>query len=185
MVLRLKNMIKKQRNELFEKILKSSNTEDIIKRRREHKEKLTLSFQLGLFVGEEICVKIPTLSCDMIQSNKVIKVTDEEQSEVNRLEGIWGDNYQINKNTEESNLLFKQYRKYVRTLEEKYYPKTITLYTRLLNIPETEMDEFKRGISLALRDCDFCSYDTKVENIEVKDGESLIFTEIILKYFGD
>ena len=45
-----------------------------------------LSNQLGYYIGEFIVNKfLPTLSCDMIQSYNVIKITEEEQKKYSEL----------------------------------------------------------------------------------------------------
>jgi hypothetical protein len=45
-----------------------------------------------------------------------------------------------------------------------------------------DMEEFKKGISFSLWDCDCSHYSTKPENIEVKEDEDGYFTIITLHY---
>lgn len=159
-------------------------------KRLKHKESLTLSYQLGRYVGEKISVNIPSLSCDGGGTRKVHTVTTEEQKEVDRLYGLYRerndgkDQDKTDEERKEITKLFYEYRKYVHTLEKKYFPPTIDLIVNLVNVPESEIDDFKRGISRSLWDSDTCTYNLNVENITVEDDESLYFTKIKLKYLG-
>ena len=43
------------------------------------------------------------------------------------------------------------------------------------------MDEFKKGLSYSLWDCDICSYNIEPENIKIYDDEEVRFTIVELK----
>jgi len=156
------------------------------KSRLDARSKLTLAFQLGFYVGEQIVNRyLPTLSVDSIQTRKIISVTSDEQREATRLNDVWFDKVISFKGTdvekekatkEEWNAL----RTYHEMLEEKYLPKTIECHFSLLNVTENDMEEFKKGISLSLWDCDCSHYSVKEENIGVVADEDGYFTVITL-----
>jgi len=166
--------------------LTEEDRQAIVKRRLEAKSKLLLAFQLGFYVGEQIVNRyLPTLSVDLIQTRKIISVTSDEQREATRLNDIWFDKAISFKGTddekekatkEEWNAL----RAYHKMLEEKYLPKTIESHFCLLNISENDMEEFKKGISFSLWDCDCSHYSVKEENIGVVADEDGYFTVITL-----
>lgn len=157
------------------------------KRRMENRAKLTLAFQLGYYVGEQIVDRfLPTLSCDMLQTRKVISVTAGEGDECRRLNDVWfakrmefrGDENEATKATEtEWNAL----RAYHEMLEDKYLKDTIECRFSLLNIGESDMEDFKKGIGVSLWDCDCSHYSCDEKDIEVADDEDLWFTVITLK----
>jgi hypothetical protein len=148
---------------------------------------LSLAFQLGFNVGEQIVdIHLPTLSCDMLQTRKVISVSSEEELECKRLNDVWfakrmefrGNDNEASKATEKE---WKEVRAYHEMLEEKYIPETIECRFNVLNVTEENMDEFKKGISVSLWDCDCSHYSTKEENIDVKVDDDAWFTVITLK----
>ena len=166
--------------------LTEEDRQAIVKRRLEARAKLSLAFQLGFYVGEQIVNRyLPTLSVDSIQTRKVISVTNDEQHEATRLKDIWFDKAIAFKGTdvekekatkEEWNAL----RTYHEMLEEKYLPKTIECHFSLLNVTENDMEEFKKGISISLWDCDCSHYSVKEENIGVVADDEGMFTVITL-----
>lgn len=157
------------------------------KRLLEQRASLSLAYQLGFYIGEEIVHRfLPTLSVDMIQTKTNISVTCAEGDECKRLNDIWfgkrmqhrGSESEAQKATEtEWNAL----RAYHEMLEEKYLPKTVECHFQLLNITDEHMQEFKKGIGASLWDCDCSHYSTKPEDIEVKADEDGWFTIITLK----
>lgn len=160
------------------------------KKRLEKKSKLSLAFQLGYYVGEQIIDKfLPTLSVDMLKTKKNISVTCAEGDECRRLNNIWfnkrisikGSDEEQSKATEKE---WNDLRAYHEMLEEKYLPKTIECHLGRLNINENDMIEFKKGISDSLWNCDCSHYSTDVEDIEVKEDDGW-FTVITLKRHVD
>ena len=148
---------------------------------------LTLAYQLGFYIGEQIVHRyLPTLSCDSLQTKTIISVTAGEGDECKRLNDVWfakvmslkGSDEEKTKVTEtEWNAL----RAYHEMLEEKYLPKTIDCRFQVLNVTQENMEEFKNGISNSLWDCDCSHYSTKPEDIQVKPDEDGWFTIITLK----
>ena len=66
----------------FFKPLTKKKRAEIRKRHLDERAKLTLAYQLGFYVGEEIVHRyLPTLSCDSITTNNNISVTCAEGDE--------------------------------------------------------------------------------------------------------
>lgn len=142
------------------------------------KTKKSVAFHLGWYVGEYIIAKyLPTLSVDYIQTKNNISVTCAEGDEYRRLEEIWFDC----KDEKERKRLFQISRDYWNKLADKYLPSELNcyLYGLTIELNETEMLDFKEGISTCLWDCDCCNYDIKVENIVFKDGSVILKREPI------
>jgi hypothetical protein len=158
------------------------------KKRIERKSKLTLAFQLGYYVGEQIVDRfLPTLSCDMLQTRKVISVTAGEGDECRRLNDVWfgkvmsfrgDDEAAKHKATEKE---WNELRAYHEMLEDKYLKDTIECHFSLLNVDEKDMSDFKKGIGVSLWDCDCSHYSCSEEDIDVKDDEDAWFSIITLK----
>jgi hypothetical protein len=72
--------------------------------------------------------------------------------------------------------LFHQHNK---MLERKYLPNPLECFIDLLNI--LNIDEFKKGLRVALWDCDMCSYNIEPENIKIYEDENAMFTIIEFK----
>ena len=154
------------------------------KRLLEKRASLTLAYQLGFYIGEEIVHKyLPTLSVDGIKTRKNISVTCGEGDECRRLDDVWYKKRMESRDDDDksSEAEWKALRAYHEMLEEKYLPKTIECHFQLLNITEENMKDFKKGVGTSLWDCDCSHYSTKPEDIEVKADEEGWFTNIILK----
>lgn len=145
-------------------------------KRISRKNMLTAEYQLGYYVGLRIVDEyLPTLSTDMIQSQRVISVTEEDAAENKRLNEEWFDTTRTRKengNKEKWNLLFN----HNKMLEKKYLPNPLLCHLSPLNIQSTE--QFKSGLRLALWDCDMCSYRIDPEDIKIYDDEDARFTII-------
>lgn len=171
------------------KILKftESEIEEHKQKRLSERANLTLAFQLGYYVGEEIINKhLPTLSVDMLQTRKVISVTSDEYHECQKLNDIWFNKTMSLKGSDKEKLEatkeeWQAFRAYHEMLEDKYLPKTVECHFGLLNITENDMEEFKKGVSLSLWDCDCSHYSVKEEDISVVADEYGDFTVITLK----
>jgi hypothetical protein len=172
----------KRKRKLFD--FTPEEKEEIRQRSLKARAALTLAYQLGFYVGEEIVHRyLPTLSVDMIRTNKNISVTCAEGDECRRLNNVWyakrmASRDDDNKSSEKE---WNELRAYHEMLEEKYLPKTVRCSFQLLNITEEHMEEFKKGVGDSLWDCDCSHYSTRPEDIEVKADEDGWFTEIILK----
>jgi hypothetical protein len=152
----------------------------------ERRAKLTLAYQLGYYVGEQIVDKfLPTLSCDALQTRKVISVRCDEGDECKRLHDIWFNKTMEYKRDDEgleaSKGEWASLRAYHEMLEEKYLPATIDCHFQLLNVTEENMADFKKGVGIALWDCDCSHYLCEPEDIEVEADEDGWFTNIKLK----
>lgn len=124
---------------------------------------MTLNYQLGLYIGEYIITHhLPTLSTDMLKSRTIIQVSEEETAEWEKLNSKYGPLYISDKDPdkeakEESRTrIFYDNRKWYHKLEEKYLPETIKVTVPRF-IP-TKIEEIKKGIELALWDCDMSHY---------------------------
>lgn len=156
--------------------------EEFKKKMLEKRSAITLAYQLGYYVGEQIVARfLPTLSVDMIHTRKNISVTCGEGDECRRLNNVWFNKYfgsdDIGSNSDE----WMAVRAYHEMLEEKYLPKTVECHFQLLNITEEHMAEFKEGVGDSLWDCDASHYSTDAEDIDVKADDDGWFTIITLK----
>ena len=171
----------------LKKILDSVTPEEKEKRKQERierKNKLTLNYQLGFYVGLEIVNSyLPTLSTDMLQTRNVIQVSEEDRLENKRLDEEWFETTRhggkwdgVHENGDRQKWeLFLQHNK---MLEKKYLPNPLKCCIPILNIQN--MDEFKKGLKASLWDCDLCSYNIEPENIKVYDDDEIYFTIIEL-----
>lgn len=161
--------------------------ESMRQERLKQRASLTLAYQLGWYVGEEIFRRyLPTLSVDSIHTKTNISVTCAEGDECRRLNDVWlgkvwafkGSDEEKHKATE---VEWKALRDYHEMLEEKYLPKTVECHFMLLNVTEEHMSEFKEGLGHSLWDCDCSHYSTDPEDIDVKADDDGLFTVITLK----
>lgn len=119
-----------------------------------------LNYYLGLSVGENIVNKfLPTLSTDMLKTDRIIEVSEEEtkiweemSSEYNK-KYLWATDKEVK---EEGTKQFYENLKWYKTLEEKYLPKTLTV--RITKVKPTNIIEFQKGVEEALWDCDLSHY---------------------------
>ena len=167
------------------KILKEINSpeyrEQRIKKSEERLKKITMDYQLGQYVGEYIVShQLPTLSTDSVQSNRVIKVSDEEQSECNRLDREYIKSLEDNQWKKGDSEKFEEWKQYRKVLEKKYLPQILDCHLGLLRIDNSK--EFKQGLSDCLWNCDMCSYDIKEENITIENDLLNGFTIIKFQY---
>lgn len=167
--------------------LSTEERAEVRKRLLERRATLSLTYQLGYYVGEQIVDRfLPTLSCDSLQTRTVISVTAGEGDECKRLESVWfskrmehrGDEKEASEATKTE---WDALRAYREMLEEKYLPKTIDCHFQVLNITEDNMKEFKEGIGVSLWNCDCSHYSAKPEDIDVKADDDGWFTVITLK----
>lgn len=154
-------------------------SEQIRLRRIESVKKLTLEYQLGWYIGEDIVRKyLPTLSVDMLQTRTVINVSEEEKNEAERLNNVWYANYDEKAKNDPNWIAL---RKYHVMLEEKYLPQVLECHIPSLNVEN--MGELKKGIRAALWDSDLCHYAiTEDDDIEIAHDNDFYFTIVKLKY---
>lgn len=133
-------------------------------------------YYLGKLVGEYIvATTLPTLSTDMIKTNRVIPVPEKEEKEHNRLYSEWvcgeKDENGINEH-------WQPHLDYIHYLGKKYLPKELISRVPKFGLEYVEnMDEFKKGIKTALWDSDVCWYD--LDSIEIKQNNEPAWCEII------
>lgn len=161
----------------------SPEEKEEFKQERERRRKsLTLAFQLGYYVGEQIIDRyLVTLSCDELQTRKTISVTIAEGDEYRRLNSIWFNTHCNTKDSGADSAEWKAVRAHHKLLEDKYIPDTLECHFSVLNIEDKDMEEFKKGVGVSLWDCDCSYYGTKPEDIDVKIDEHQWFTIITLK----
>ena len=177
-----KNELQMTRSKIIDKFFKELTPEKLEEMRLKRIAKtkaLTMEYQLGWYVGNEIVSRtLPTLSVDMLQTRNCIKVSNDEELEAKRLNDVWYANYDENVKNDSNWIAL---RKYHAMLEEKYLPQVLECHIAPLNVEN--MDEFKRGVRGSLWDSDLCHYDiTDNDSIEVLDDEDGYFTIIKLKY---
>lgn len=151
-------------SETFEKILKEASSKPIV-----HPE-LSLEYQLGIYIGDYIASNnLPTLSTDMMQSKKCLKVSEEDTKEHTRLHDLWWNklhpNGWISKSDVNAEAEWAAYLEFRKSLEVKYLPHKLDTYVHRLSSIR-DMEELKKGIRTALWDCDICSYDTDIVEVE-------------------
>ena len=178
------------RSKIINNILNSITPEEEEKwkqNRIERKNKLTAEYQLGYYVGLYIVDDLPTLSTDMLQTRRVVQVSEEDTLENKRLDEEWLETTRyggkwdgVNETGDKEK--WELYLQHNKMLTKKYLPNPSKHYVPVLNIQN--MNEFKEGLRVALWDCDLCNYNIEPENIKIYDDEDFYFTIIELK-LGD
>ena len=137
----------------------------------------TVEHQLGIYIGKYIIDRyLPTLSVDILKSNLVIHVTEEETKIHNELQEKWFSNCD-NDNT----LEWGVYRKYTKYLNDKYYPKELICYVNHINAEN--LYEVQKGISHELWNSDICNYHLDPKSIDITHEE--YHSIIRLEYAND
>jgi len=115
------------------------------------------SYDLGQLAGEIIELKyLPTLETDMIKTNNVVKVDDNERIENKRLSDILEKTYKFNGGIGDSTQKHKDWLDHVYVLSEKYLPKK--LECRITKVNPTDMVSFKEGLNEYLWNTDLSWY---------------------------
>lgn len=143
--------------------------------RKKYIKSLTLAYQLGYYVGEDITMRfMPSLTyISMIETNVQKRITEEERDKYRELDDKW---YETNSKED-----FDIQLKYYKSLEKKYFPKVLKCYFDPINIPDEAYDDFIKGLQHALWNSDCCAYSTKKEDIKIYLDE-YYKTIIELKY---
>jgi hypothetical protein len=167
-----------KRNKIFD--ITPEEREEIRNARIKWIKEMTMEYQIGYYVGEQIVRKdLPCLDVDMIYTSNVIKVTPEELAEAKRLSDVWYNNHN-DKLSGDDDPNWVALRAYHKELEDKYLPKVLTCYIDPFNV--VDMEEFKRGVRTALWDCDMCHYNIRENSdIDVAYDEDYYFAIITLK----
>lgn len=150
---------------------------------------LTLEYQLGTFVGENIINRyLPTLSTHPIHSNNCIQVSDEDFDEHERLEKKWMDrvcwgNFPDMNEENKEHALWDELSKYNKYLDKKYLPEVLLCTFDPIYVEN--IDGFKQGIADALWNSDICVYSTNLEDIKIYYDEDFYLTYIELKRYDE
>jgi len=173
--------IKSALQRMFDEIKTPEYKEKQIEENKLYLEKLTVDYELGYFVGEHIVNRyLPTLSTDILQSNIVIKVSEEDSVENNRLDKEWYSTTRYQKNYDGENdgdkEKWKLYLQHNKMLEKKYLPNSLECTLRLIKFNDEK--EFKEGLRSSLWDCDMCSYNIEIENIKIENEMEFGYTII-------
>lgn len=171
-----------KRSKILDDVLKEltpEKIEEMRQRRLANIKSMSMEYQLGWFVGEEIFRRhLPSLEVDMILTSNVIKVDPAEKAECERLNEAWWSKRQHEK--EASDEEWRALRDYHKMLEDKYLPKELVCHVSPLNYNNEE--QLKLGIVRALWDCDICHYKcSEPSDVEVKLEDDAYFTTITLK----
>lgn len=136
-------------------------------------------YNFGNWVGTEISRDLPVLETDIIHTNYIIKVSEEDRLEHSRLYNIWSDKIWSNKisnkvensnNDETSSSDWENLKSHMDYLKYKYLEKKV-FYSIESKIKIKDVDLFLKGISEALWDSDICNYKCKPEEIDLKINE--------------
>lgn len=145
-----------------------------------------LSNLLGYYIGEYIVRRfLPTLSCDMLLSHNVIEITKEEQEKYTILNETW---FQKTMEKDENGKKlptekeWNELQEFRKILTEKYIPETLDCYIPILEEKDLDIELFKKGLGVALWDCDMSYYLCDPKDIEINFREGRFdFPSIILK----
>lgn len=168
------------KSNVLDRLLKKLTPEKLEKmkqKRIEEKNKLTIDYQFGFYVGEDIVNRfLPSISVEP-GTRVQIEVSEEDSNEYVRIEKEWYNKYQEDK--EEAIDEWENYQKYREVLKKKYLPNPLKCYLSPLNI--IDLEEFKKGLIWSLWDSDHCNYNLDAENIKIYDDEEIYFTIIEFK----
>jgi hypothetical protein len=171
------------RSKSFKKLLERMDTpeykQECIERTQKYLDNLTMDYQLGYFVGEYIVNRyLPTLSTDLLKSNRVIEVTEEESLENKRLNEDWfsSTTYSVNHDGPDdgNDDKWRKYLEHNKMLEKKYLPNPLECYIQLIKL--NDEIEFRKGLRFSLWNCDRCQYN--IENYTIQHNLELMYTKI-------
>lgn len=167
--------------EILKEIRSPEYKQKQIEKHEQHLKEVSMDYQLGQYVGEHIINRyLPTLSTDLVQSNCVIKVSDQEQSDYEELDGDYIKSLEANNWKSGNSDLFEMLKEFRKLLEKKYIPPILECHLNLIRIDDIK--EFKEGLSDSLWNCDMCSYDISIDRIIIENDIVNGFTIIKLKY---
>lgn len=117
-----------------------------------------LNYQLGQYVGEYIVAKhLLTLSTDMITSNRVVDVSDEDSKKHEIIENELDKTYTFFGGDGDSTKQFEAFKQFNHELARKYLPEKLDCLVPTVH--PTDMELFKDGITHSIWDCDMSWYD--------------------------
>jgi hypothetical protein len=169
-----------EKSTYLDRLMKEMTPEKMEKMKQERieeKNKITLDWQLGYFVGENVVHKdLPTISAEP-GTRKIIPVSLEDEMEYKRTEENWWDKSRHGR--KDANEEWNKYQECRKRLHKKYLPNPLMCYVTILNI--SNMDEFKNGFICSLWNSDVCNYNLSPEKIKIYDDEEVYFTVIELE----
>jgi len=166
---------------LIEEVRSPEYKEKMINKNKEYLKNVGMDYQLGFYIGENIVDNyLPTLSTDMIHSRKVIKVSEKDEIENNRLDDEWFNSCTHERGNSGDKKKWEAYFNHNKMLERKYLPQTLECVFSLIRIDD--MNKFKEGIKESLWNCDMCSYNIDEDKIEITNDLELGFTHIKFQY---
>jgi len=166
---------------LIEEVRSPEYKEKMINKNKEYLKNVGMDYQLGFYIGENIVDNyLPTLSTDMIHSRKVIKVSEKDEIENNRLDDEWFNSCTHERGNSGDKEKWEAYFNHNKMLERKYLPQTLECVFSLIRIDD--MNKFKEGIKESLWNCDMCSYNIDEDKIEITNDLELGFTHIKFQY---
>lgn len=171
----------KKRSSIIDRILNDltpEKLEEMKQRRLNAIKEMSVEFQLGCYVGDEIVRRfLPTLDVDMIQTNNLINVTPAEKAEAERLNDDWFEKSQSN---QPCSAEWKKLRAYHRQLEDKYLQDFLECRISPVNV--NDETEFKRGVAHSLWHSDLSHYACSSPNdIGMRLSSDAYFTVITLR----
>jgi hypothetical protein len=168
-------------NKILEEVRSPEYKEKVIEENKEYLKNVSMDYQLGFYIGENIVDNyLPTLSTDMIHSRKVIKVSEKDEIENNRLDDEWFNSCTHERGNSGDKEKWDAYFNHNKMLEKKYLPQTLECVFSLLRIDD--MKKFKEGLRSSLWNCDMCSYNIDEENIKIYNDLEIGFTHIEFQY---
>jgi len=168
-------------SKILEEVRSPEYKEKVIEENKEYLKNVSMDYQLGFYIGENIVDNyLPTLSTDMIHSRKVIKVSEKDEIENNRLDDEWFNSCTHERGNSGDKEKWDAYFNHNKMLEKKYLPQTLECVFSLLRIDD--MKKFKEGLRSSLWNCDMCSYNIDEENIKIYNDLELGFTHIKFQY---
>jgi hypothetical protein len=168
-------------NKILEEVRSPEYKEKVIEENKEYLKNVNMDYQLGFYIGENIVDNyLPTLSTDMIHSRNVIKVSEKDEIENNRLDDEWFNSCTHERGNSGDKEKWDAYFNHNKMLEKKYLPQTLECVFSLIRIDD--MKKFKEGLRNSLWGCDMCSYNIDEEKIEIYNDLEIGLTYIKFQY---
>jgi hypothetical protein len=172
--------MEKKKSKFLEKLMEKLTPEYLenkIQERKEEKKRLTVDWQLGYYVGENVYHQyLPTLSVEP-GTRTLIPVSLEDEQEYKRKESNWWDSTNFGRLKAEEE--WNEYQECRKRLNKKYLPNPLKCHERILNI--SNIEQFKDGFICSLWNSDVCNYNLSPEKIKIYDDEEVYFTVIELE----
>lgn len=148
-------------------------------------DRKSLQYNLGFLIGEYIISQyLPVIDICHFSTNNVIKVTEEEMSEHQKLSDIWYSRYHIDKNNNRINQEdWANLRKFDVYLTNKYLPKTLECCIPIVIDLDNDLTEIKEGIRTSLWDSDVCEYNINLDKIRIEECKGNFFRKDMIMVY--